>query len=181
MDGSSGIARGGDAPLGGDAVRAARVREKVNPRFLKNTLIGVRSANERESFRRARGERPAFVDDKKQDASGDVVEVTRVEQGNDGQDVEAGDARASTKRQGRDDENDEGENDDASDTFLTAFLSKPQNKRGRGACSSRVAKEAGEYDLIPEVDDTIYVTDANATSERSKEKKEKKKAKKDRL
>jgi|TARA_B110000503_G_scaffold16930_1_gene24308 hypothetical protein len=35
--------------------------------------------------------------------------------------------------------------------------------------------------LIPEVDDTIYVTDANATSERSKEKKEKKKAKKDRL
>jgi hypothetical protein len=95
--------------------------------------------------------------------------------------VEAGDARASTKRQGRDDENDEGENDDASDTFLTAFLSKPQNKRGRGACSSRVAKEAGEYDLIPEVDDTIYVTDANATSERSKEKKEKKKAKKDRL
>lgn len=108
--------------MGGDAVRAARVREKVNPRFLKNTLIGVRSANERESFRRARGERPAFVDDKKQDASGDVVEVTRVEQGNDGQDVEAGDARASTKRQGRDDENDEGENDDASDTFLTAFL-----------------------------------------------------------
>lgn len=35
--------------------------------------------------------------------------------------------------------------------------------------------------MIPEVDDTIYVTDANATSERSKEKKEKKKAKKDRL
>lgn len=31
--------------------------------------------------------------------------------------------------------------------------------------------------MIPEVDDTVYVTDANATSERSKEKNEEKKKK----
>ena len=140
-DRSLGLA--GVRPWADDVVRAPRVRERVNERFLANTLRGVGSANARAEARRqilpdprAGGERPGgAVEDeaavgKKRRRNGDDAAGKHAV---DDPSASPADANGFAK-------------DVASDERLAAFLNRPSLRRRGGVA----ARPTGGYALIPE-------------------------------
>ena len=140
-DRSLGLA--GVRPWADDVVRAPRVRERVNERFLANTLRGVGSANARAEARRqilpdprAGGERPggavedeAAVGKKRRRHGDDAAGKHAV----DDPSASPADANGFAK-------------DVASDERLAAFLNRPSLRRRGGVA----ARPTGGYALIPE-------------------------------
>ena len=140
-DRSLGLA--GVRPWADDVVRAPRVRERVNERFLANTLRGVGSANARAEARRqilpdprAGGERPGgAVEDeaavgKKRRRNGDDAAGKHAV---DDPSASPADANGFAK-------------DVASDERLAALLNRAVRRRGGVA-----ARPTGGYALIPEL------------------------------
>ena len=140
-DRSLGLA--GVRPWADDVVRAPRVRERVNERFLANTLRGVGSANARTEARRqilpdprAGGERPGgAVEDeaavgKKRRRNGDDAAGKHAV---DDPSASPADANGFAK-------------DVASDERLAALLNRAVRRRGGVA-----ARPTGGYALIPEL------------------------------
>ena len=141
-DRSLGLA--GVRPWADDVVRAPRVRERVNERFLANTLRGVGSANARAEARRqilpdprAGGERPggavedeAAVGKKRRRHGDDAAGKHAV----DDPSASPADANGFAK-------------DVASDERLAAFLNRPSLRRRGGVA----ARPTGGYALIPEL------------------------------
>ena len=140
-DRSLGLA--GVRPWADDVVRAPRVRERVNERFLANTLRGVGSANARTEARRqilpdprAGGERPggavedeAAVGKKRRRHGDDAAGKHAV----DDPSASPADVTGFAK-------------DVASDERLAAFLNRPSLRRRGGVA----ARPTGGYALIPE-------------------------------
>jgi len=140
-DRSLGLA--GVRPWADDVVRAPRVRERVNGRFLANTLRDVGSANARAEARRqilpdprAGGERPggavedeAAVGKKRRRNGDDAARKHAV----DDPSASPADVTGFAK-------------DVASDERLAALLNRPGVRRRGGVA----ARRTGEYALIPE-------------------------------
>lgn len=140
-DRSLGLA--GVRPWANDVVRAPRVRERVNERFLANTLRDVGSANARAEARRqilpdprAGGERPggavedeAAVGKKRRRNGDDAARKHAV----DDPSASPADATGFAK-------------DVASDERLAALLNRPGVRRRGGVA----ARRTGGYALIPE-------------------------------
>jgi len=140
-DRSLGLA--GVRPWADDVVRAPRVRERVNERFLANTLRDVGSANARAEARRqilpdprAGGERPggavedeAAVGKKRRRNGDDAARKHAV----DDPSASPADVTGFAK-------------DVASDERLAALLNRPGVRRRGGVA----ARRTGEYALIPE-------------------------------
>ena len=163
-DRSLGLA--GVRPWADDVVRAPRVRERVNERFLANTLRDVGSANARAEARRqilpdprAGGERPGgAVEDeaavgKKRRRDGDDAAGKHAL---DDPSASPADATGFAK-------------DVASDERLAALLNRPGVRRRGGVA----ARPTGGYALIPEPEHSSPAADHARSRPRSEGRREK--------
>jgi len=160
-DHSLGISRGETASGAKDVVQLPRVREKVNERFLANTLRGVISGNEREARRQERVGGVQTGDECKLEAS-EAIERNE-------EHVSCSDVRVETKRS-------RAQSDSDDDDMMRAFLAKPRNKKGRG---NAVSCEPAGYAFIPELPQFNSTEDKAKKPKKSKKDKKKKKRKED--
>ena len=177
-DRSLGLA--GVRPWAGDVVRALRVRERVNERFLANTLRGVSSANARTSARRQIVPEPRAPSRAECERSGGAVADEAAVGGKrrrNGDDVAGKHAEDDPSANRESNPTATGfPRDVDSDERLAALLNRSgARRRGGGA-----ARTTGGYALIPEpafaADELLWKN--NKKAEKKQKKKKKKKAEK---